>query len=339
MANTIPDQPNFALLYDLLNAPIGWSLLSAAIELKVFGQLEHPKTANQLAQELGAHPGNTAVLLDGLTACGLLSKKDGQYQNNRVAQAYLVPGNPTDLSEMLQSLAFLRHAGLDDLVNLVRQGPKAAGNGPDLNKQESWSRVTSYLANYHRAGIAQEALNIIAALPEYSNLKKMLDLGGGPGLIGMAVVQAHPALKGVLFDLPKVVPSAQAHIEELGLESRMEILSGDYNQDPIGDEYDLVWASLNLYYARDKLNRLLAKIHASLNPGGVFVSYHEGLTHERTEPREHVVGRIALSFKGHDMSFDQGHIARSLLEAGFRSVHSRTIQTSNGPIDVDIARK
>jgi predicted TPR repeat methyltransferase len=209
----------------------------------------------------------------------------------------------------------------------------------DLNKAESWSRAASYLANYHRAGISQEALSIVAALPEYPHLKKMLDLGGGPGLIGMAIVQNHPALRGVLFDLPQVVPAAQAHIEELGLANRMDVLAGDYNQDPIGDGYDLVWASLNLYYARNRLDRLMAKIHASLNPAGVFVSYHEGLTHERTEPAEHVVGRIALSFKDQDMSFDQGHIAQAMLDAGFRSVRSRTIETSNGPIDLDIARK
>ena len=339
MTDIKPEYPNFTILYDLLNAPIGWSLLNAAIDLKIFGQLERPKAASQIAQDLGTHPGNTAVLLDGLTACGLLSKKDDQYQNNRIAQAYLVPGMPADLSELLQSLARLRHAGLDDLVNLVRQGPEAASDGKDLNNAESWSGATSYLANYHRAGISQEALNIVAALPEYPKLKKMLDLGGGPGLIGMTIVRAHPTMRGVLFDLPQVVPSAHAHIEALGLESRMEVLAGDYNQDPIGDGYDLVWASLNLYFARNRLDRLVAKIHASLNPGGVFISYHEGLTHERTEPAEHVVGRIALSFKGRDMSFDQGHIARHMLGAGFRSVHSRTMETSNGPIDLDIARK
>ena len=39
------------------------------------------------------------------------------------------------------------------------------------------------------------------------------------------------------------------------------------------------------------------------------------------------------------MYFDQGEIARSMLGAGFISVHSRTIATPMGELDLDIARK
>jgi hypothetical protein len=42
---------------------------------------------------------------------------------------------------------------------------------------------------------------------------------------------------------------------------------------------------------------------------------------------------------GTDMSFERGFVADSMLRAGFESVRSRSLETSMGPMDVDIARK
>jgi hypothetical protein len=39
------------------------------------------------------------------------------------------------------------------------------------------------------------------------------------------------------------------------------------------------------------------------------------------------------------MGFDQGFIADSMLRVGFRSVRSRTLEMSMGPMDLDIGRK
>jgi ribosomal protein RSM22 (predicted rRNA methylase) len=71
----------------------------------------------------------------------------------------------------------------------------------------------------------------------------MLDLGGGPGLVGIALVAAHPEMKGVIFDKPAIVKVAETFIKEYEMEDRMEVLGGDYSRDPIGKEYDLIWAS------------------------------------------------------------------------------------------------
>jgi hypothetical protein len=89
----------------------------------------------------------------------------------------------------------------------------------------------------------------------------MLDLGGGPGLIGIAIVGAHPGMKGVIFDRPAI----------------------------IGEGYDLIWASSALSLAKDDMDSLTKKIYDALNPGGVFLVLHEGLTYERTKPDVMVV--------------------------------------------------
>ena len=123
------------------------------------------------------------------------------------------------------------------------------------------------------------------------------------------------------------------------MEDRMEVLGGDFNHDPIGEGYDLIWASSALSLAKDDMDSLTKKIYDALNQGGVFLVLHEGLTYERTKPDAMVLSMMPMALTGQDMRFDQGFIADSMLRVGFKSVRSRTLDTAWGPMDLDIGRK
>jgi len=179
----------------------------------------------------------------------------------------------------------------------------------------------------------------VVELPEFPSFKKMLDLGGGPGLIGMAIVAEHPNMKAVNFDLPPVIKEAKVFIKEYGMEDRMKVLAGDFNQDSIGQGYDLVWASGVLQFAFD-IDYIVKKVYESLNPGGVFVSlYPFAYTHERTKPEPVILGLLSMALMGHEAGAEHGYIAKSMKRAGFKSVYSRSLDTMLGPMDLDIARK
>ncbi len=305
---------SFENLYEILIAPIQSSLLLAGIELRVFKHLSEPKTADAVAETLKSHPENTRLFLDGLAACDLVTKKDGTYQNTTTAQEFLVEGSPTYLGELftLQTQMSM-YAGLDDLPELVRKGPPPPTPEMDMASGEMWAQFAASMANSERAGAAQQAARIVSELPEFPTLKKMLDLGGGPGLIGTAIVASHPDMAGVIFDQPTVANVAQAFVEEYGMGGRMEVMGGDYMTDPIGEDYDLIWAKNTLNFARDDMDSMTAKIYDSLSPGGVFISFCEGLTHERTKTDAMVLSMISLSLMGQDMCFDQGEITDSML--------------------------
>ncbi len=119
----------------------------------------------------------------------------------------------------------------------------------------------------------------------------------------------------------------------------MEVLAGDYNLDPIGEGYDLIWASATLNFARENMDSVMKKIYEALNPGGLFVNLSEGLTDEGTKPDFYVLCTVGWAMNGPMMAFEQGFIADAMLNAGFRSVRSRTLRTGWGPMDIDIARK
>lgn len=324
-------------LFKMLLAPIRSKLLLTGIELKVFNALSEPRSADAVAQAIGTHPRNTSVFLNGLTAMDLLQKKDGLYSNSPIAQAFLVENSPTFVGRLFTVMKPDDQV-LQNLHQLVKEGPPPPPEKP-LFSEEALAEGVVMMADVERAGYAQKAAEIVVELPEFPSFRKMLDLGGGPGLIGMAIVDAHPTMKGVIFDLPAVVKETQKFIQEYDMVGRMEILGGDLNCDPIGEGYDCVLACNSLQFARE-LDSVMKKIYDALNPGGVFVSlYPFGQTNERTKPESTVLNLLSMALMGQEVGVDQGYIAESMLRVGFKSVRSRILHTPIFQMDLDIARK
>jgi predicted O-methyltransferase YrrM len=322
----------------MLYGTIPAKLLLTAIERKIFSHLTEPMSAESLAGRLQTPVDQTGPFLDALTANDLLCKREGCYRNAPLTDAFLVEGQPTYLGEVFMNLAGYMRPALEALTALAEEGQVASD---DFRQTLSRGRETEIYGNYQRAGRAQQAAAMISQLPEFPGMKKMLDLGAGAGLIGLAIVAAHPTMTGVLFDRPEVVEVARRFTREYELEDRVATVGGDYTSDPIGDGYDLVWTSYTLNFQRGNLEPIMRKIHAALNPGGIYVSLAEGLTHERTKPATLVNSMLAHSLTGGDDVFDAGEIAQAMLLAGFRSVHSRQLEDYcwHGPAMLDIARK
>jgi len=327
---------SFGELYRMLPGLLKSKLLLTGIELKVFNHLSEPKSAQDVAEAIGSHRQNTRLFLDGLAACDLLEKKDSLYQNTSVTQTFLVEGSPTYLGEVI-TLWAKSWFTIDNLSELVKEGPPSPL--PDMGSEEMWAENLKVGANTTRAGEAQQLAGIISHLPEFSSFKKMLDLGGGTGIYAIAIVSAHPTMKGVVFDRPPILKVAKTFIKEYEMEDRIEVLGGDYLQAPIGEGYDLIWASSTLSFARHNIDSVVKKIYDALNPGGVFINFSEGLTEERTKPEPMVLMMMTMTLMGRDISFDQGEIADSMLRVGFKSVRSRTLDVGWGPMDLDIGRK
>ena len=339
MKNLPEVNTSFEELYRMLIGPIKSKLLLTGIEMGVFNHLSEAKSAEAVAEAIGGHPVNTRLFMDGLAASDLVVKKDGLYQNTPVTQAFLVEGSPTNLGQMFISMQSQYYSNLNDLPNLVKEGPPPPSAEADMGSEEMWAQFAVDMAANELARLGPLAVEIASGLSEFPSFQKMLDIGGGPGLVGISVVSSHPSMRGVIFDRPAIVKVAETFIKEYEMEGRIEVLAGDYNHDSIGEGYDLIWASNTLNFARHDMDSFVKKVYDALNPGGMFIVLHEGLTNERTKPDTDVLAMQTSVLKGQDMCFDQGEIADSMLRVGFKSVRSHTVDTDWGPMDLDIARK
>ena len=62
---------------------------------------------------------------------------------------------------------------------------------------------------------------------DFGKVQTLMDVGGGHGTLLNVILQAHPHLKGMLFDLPHVVAGAHEPLAAAGLTERCAVLSGD----------------------------------------------------------------------------------------------------------------
>jgi len=334
--NEVPMDP----LFDILVGPVKMAVLDAALELKVADVLEDGMTVQAIARamDIRIDPKGLGLFLDSMAALGFLEKQNGTYRNTGFALRYLYSKSPLYMNNFVVRMKGMQHKHLDRIADIVRNGLPEVEKSEALASEVKWEKAVAHLAAYQRAGMAHRAADLVQALPEFKKAKKLLDLGGGPGLMGAEMVRRHPSLKGVLLDQAAIVRLAEKEIRKEGLEQRISFIPGDYNETDLGYGYDIVWASHNLYYVRDP-QRFYTRLRQAITDNGVVVCLHEGLTRERTRPAGIVMSRLSLALEGQDVSFEQGRIARYLKEAGFARVESQTVNLGVDEWELVTARK
>ncbi len=310
-----------AYLFTLQFGSIKAQLLMSAIELKIFDTTTQPVTSNEVATAAGTHPENTELFLNALTAINLLKKKDGKFQNTEISAAFLTSSSKTSLSAYLQMNEQFMFHNREQLKEAVINGPPAK---QEQNRMDGdfFAEYTKLMGRASLTGISQSVANALSNLPEFKDINKMLDLGGAHGVDCMAILQKHPLMTGVVYDLPPVIVAAKEIISDFGMEQRVSFMEGDYTVDSIGCGYDLVYAKGTLNFAGPALGQVVKKIYDALNNGGLFISIHDGLTEEKTKPQGIVISWLQHSLIAKDLSFAEEIIPDTMKSAGFTNIET-----------------
>jgi len=81
----------------------------------------------------------------------------------------------------------------------------------------------------------------VLAAYDVSDVGTVVDVGGGEGSLLRVLLEAHPALTGVLFEKPHVVELARASASDTPAADRLDLVAGDFFADipPSGDVHVL----------------------------------------------------------------------------------------------------
>jgi len=258
-------------------------VLNAAAELDLFAALgDEALTADALAQRLDADLRGITILADALASIELLVKDGETYR--------LAPGVIDTLTE----------GGADSVLAMVRLSGNCARGWSELGPIAKSGKPLDPRPTSSRGAQADresflEAMNdisrrtadsLIAAIgpPKFTC---MIDLGCGPATWTIAMLNANPGSRGILFDLPDAIPIAQRHIALAGLEDRAEFVAGNFDTDetlPTGA--DLAWVSAIVHQNSRQQNReFYAKIHAALADGGQILIRDVVMDTSRTNPQ------------------------------------------------------
>lgn len=103
---------------------------------------------------------------------------------------------------------------------------------------------------------------------DFSRFRTLVDVGGSRGLVLAGLLDAHPKLHGVLFDMPNVVEGARALLGEHVAGGRCRIEGGDFCVDvpPGGDAYLLKRVLVVL--DDDRSGQVLRNCREAISRGG-----------------------------------------------------------------------
>ncbi|MGD9826884.1 methyltransferase family protein [Desulfobacter sp.] len=325
-------------LFELFHGTTKSWILITAVELKVFNLTTENKTAPEIAASLKTHETNTTLFLNALCSIQLLKKENGAYRNTELSDTFLVQGKDCYLGEFLMLSDQWNFQTREQMADVIKNGPAPQGDNLDMGTM--FAPHIKSMRNHSRSGVSQLMAKEISKLPEFAGMKKMLELGGAHGMDSIAVTQKSASLKAIVFDNPAVIKMTREIIAEYGMEKRVTVMDGDYATDPIGSGYDLIYAKATLNFLKDDFQPLFAKIYHALNPGGVFISVHDGLTDEGTKPADMVISWLPTGLTSRDLSLDRDAIPDTMLQAGFKTVKVKPIPFSMGEsMDMCIGRK
>lgn len=244
--------------------------LSVAAELGVSDALAGERlTVAELATAVQADEETLGRLLRALVAIGVYAEQDGTYSNTAMGERLRsdVPGTLRPLARMQQDPALWSAWG--HLAHSVRTGENAF---EDLHGVDVWAHRQKHpeynaIFNDNMTALSWYVGESVAAAYDFSGVSKVVDVGGGQGILLDAVLNQHEHLQGVLFDLPHVVakePRSQV------VASRWSAVTGSFFEAvPAADAY-LIKSILH-DWPDDRCVEILRTCAAALNPGGVVL--------------------------------------------------------------------
>jgi predicted O-methyltransferase YrrM len=254
---------------DLLRLVRGFQasrVVLTGLELDVFSAVGSGANADAVARSRAADARGMTVLLNALTALGLLTKQGDVFACTPAAARFLAAGSTDDARDALKHNLSLwqRWSTLTEAVvaghAVLSEELRARG--------DAWT--VPFIAAMHRNAALRAPL-VVAAVGA-AGVERLLDVGGGSGAYSIAFAQANPELEAEILDLESVVPIAQRHVREAGLETRIRTRVGDLRRDELGSGFDLALVSAICHMLGPEDNRaLFARIRKALVPGGRVV--------------------------------------------------------------------
>ena len=311
---------------DLIDAYFTSAALGAAMELGLLWLLDdQPLDAVGVAGALGMPTKRCQYWLQLLSRAGLIERVPSGYAPSRTARTAILDAYSQDSWALLAKEARERYPGLRDLcLHIGEAGSVWAvlGLTPPMYDAEmaedppAARRFTRMLYELHQP-LADE----LATALDLSAVNRLMDLGGGSGVISLALLRRYTHLTAVVVDSANVCVVGREIANENSLESRITYHPADFLRDELPSGFDMVLeCDVDVYS-----EALFHKVWAALKPGGRFVIVDQLAPAEGIAPPS----RVHWAFQGSLMDPEFNFLTASEIQTQLETAGFGRISQSN----------
>lgn len=166
------------------------------------------------------------------------------------------------------------------------------------------------------------AKNEFADLIDMTGVERMMDVGGGAGIVSILLAQKYPDLRSVVVEFENVCIEGRRIVEENHLSNQITFHGANFMKDELPKGFDLV-----LHYDIGVFGEaLFRKLWESLNPGGRIVVVFHFSPEENIAPTRYLGWAFRDLLNDPDFGFPTvPQLQAQLIEAGFRPLPERLV--------------
>jgi ubiquinone/menaquinone biosynthesis C-methylase UbiE len=200
-----------------------------AAELKIADLLaDGPKHPEELGKLAGVEGDMLYRVLRALASIGIFAEDaDGKFMLTPLAETLCGDSGQRAYARLHGQELYQSWAKLLDAVRTADAGFVKAFGMPAFEyfaKHPERGAVFDKAMTGHHGAEADPMLDAY----DFSPFKDLVDVGGGNGSLLTAILNRHPHMRGVLFDLPRVVERARAAIEKADVAERCRLIGGSF---------------------------------------------------------------------------------------------------------------
>jgi SAM-dependent methyltransferase len=265
--------PPFASVVELTAGMVEVKLLAVAADLGVADALAAgPRTAAELAHELDADPDALDRALRFLASRGLFARdRASRYRNNAVS-GLLRSDHPESMRAWARFVGSDWHWAIwNEAGHSVRTGKSGTEAATGTSYFDFVTRVrpdAGALFDEAMAATSRVQAQLLVRGYDFSGATHVCDVGGGTGNLLAGVLAAHPHLRGTLFDLPSLEPTATANLAAHGLADRCRFVGGDFFAEVPADADAYLLQAVVHDWDDESCVRILGNVRRALAPGG-----------------------------------------------------------------------
>jgi hypothetical protein len=271
-----------------------------------------PRTAAECAGGLDLHAETTLRFLRALAALGLCRQVSrGTFAATELGDR-LRAGGPGSLRGMALLWGDRIWSSLETIGGTLRTGEPGRGNG-DFSGMHA-DPEASDIFNRAMAEQSQPVARAVAGACDFSSYDFIMDVGGGYGALLIEILRAHPALRGMVYDLEAIGPGALRYLAEAGVGGQASFVGGSFFESvPRGADCLLIKYILHDWPDADCLT-ILRHSRAALAPGAAAIVI-ERVVPETVSTKDDAVVRadlVMMPISGKERTLGEYHV---LLEA------------------------